>query len=56
MEDASGDSVGAIGDVWGASGEELIEDGAQRVEVGAMVHTLLPIELLRRHVLWRADG
>jgi hypothetical protein len=56
VEDAGGDSVGAIGDVWGAPGQQLVEDGAQRVEVGPVVHMLLSVELLRRHVLWRADG
>ena len=50
------DGVGAVGDMWGASGEQLIEHGAQRIEVGAVVHMLLPVELLRRHILWRADG
>jgi hypothetical protein len=56
VEDTGGDGVGAVGDVWWASGEQLIEYGAQRIEVGAVVHMLLPVELLRRHVLWRADG
>jgi hypothetical protein len=56
VEDAGGDGVGAIGDVWGAPGQQFIEHGAERVEVGPVVYMLLSVELLRRHILWCADG
>jgi hypothetical protein len=56
VKDAGGDGVRAVGDVWGPPGKQLIEHGAQRIEVGAVIHMLAPVELLRRHVLRRADG
>jgi len=36
--------------------EHFVEDDAERIDVGALVHVLRMFDLFRRHVLWRAES
>ena len=41
--------------MWRPAGQHLVEDHAERVDIGAVIQ-FVATQLFRRHVLWRANG